>query len=213
MSDSQRCVVAGVVRGVVADDVDDRRPGPSRVVQVGQPVAQSRSEVQQRRRRASSHPAVPVGRARGHALEEAEHAAHGGHVVEGGDEVHLRGAGVGEADVDAGVDQGREQGAGAVHEVTRVGQRRAGPSIRPGPRIPAGSKACFMERISSSAAGSASLQEVRHLLRADAVLAGDRAPGLDRRPEDLAGQLLALLGVGLEHRQVDVAVADVSAAR
>ena len=39
----QRRVVAGVVRRVVADDVDDRRPGPPGVVQVGQPVAEARA--------------------------------------------------------------------------------------------------------------------------------------------------------------------------
>ena len=39
----QRRVVAGVVGRMVAHDVDDRRPGPPGVVQVGQPVAEARA--------------------------------------------------------------------------------------------------------------------------------------------------------------------------
>ena len=147
----ERRVVAGVVGRVVAHDVHDRRPGPPGVVQVGQPVAEAGPEVQQRGRRAPGDAPVPVGGAGDDALEEAEDAPHGRHVVERGDEVHLRGPRVGEADVDAGVDQGREQGAGAVHERAPV---RATPSSRSGPRIPAGSKARLMERMSSSDTGS-----------------------------------------------------------
>ena len=96
----QRRVQPLVRAGVVADDVDHRRPGAAGVVQVGQPVAHARAQVQQRRGGAAGHPRVPVGRAGGHALEQGEHRAHVGDVVQRGDEVHLRGAGVGEADVD-----------------------------------------------------------------------------------------------------------------
>ena len=138
---------------MVTDDVHERRPGPAGVVEVGQPVAEARPEVQQRRRRSPGHAPVPVGRAGDDALEEAEDAPHGRHVVERGDEVHLRGPGVGEADVDLGVDQRREQGAGAVHALALLSST---PSSRSGPRIPRGSKARLMERISSSDTGSCS---------------------------------------------------------
>ena len=60
MSDVQRGVEPGVVRGVVADDVDHRRRRPAGVVQVGQPVAEPGPEVQQRGRRARR----PCGRSR-----------------------------------------------------------------------------------------------------------------------------------------------------
>ena len=69
---------------------------------------------------------VAVGGAGGDALEQPEHAAHLGHVVERGDEVHLRGARVGEAHVDAGVDERADQRLRAVH-------RRA--SLRSGVRV------------------------------------------------------------------------------
>ncbi len=82
-------VVLLVVRGVVADDVDDRRVRLAGVVQVGEAVAQPRPEVEQRRRGAAGHAGVAVGGAGGDALEERQHAPHLGHVVEGGDEVHL----------------------------------------------------------------------------------------------------------------------------
>ena len=67
----ERRVVLRVIRGVVADDVHDRRRGPARVVQVGEPVGQARPEVQQRRRRALRHAGVAVGHARHDTLEQA----------------------------------------------------------------------------------------------------------------------------------------------
>ena len=79
------------------------------------PVGQARAEVEQHRGGPARHPGVAVGGAGRDALEQRQHAAHLGCVVERGHEVHLRGAGVGEADVDAGVDQGLEQGARTDH--------------------------------------------------------------------------------------------------
>ena len=146
-------VVAGVVRRMVAHDVDDRRPGPPRVVEIGQPVAEARSEMQQRGRWAPGDAPVPVGGTGDDSLEEAEDAPHGGHVVQRCDKVHLRGARIGEADVDAGIDERRDERACAVHDDAPV---RATPSSRSGLRMPAGSKARLMERISSSDTGSCS---------------------------------------------------------
>jgi hypothetical protein len=114
-----------VVRRVVADDVHDRRVGATGVVQVGEPVAEPRAEVQQRRRRSPGDPGVAVGGTGDDTLEEGEYGPHLGHVVEGGDEVHLRRAGVGEAHVDAGGDEGADEGLGAVHGVLLT-FRRAG---------------------------------------------------------------------------------------
>ena len=56
----ERRVERLVIRRVVADDVDDRRARPARVVQVGETVAETGTEVQQRRRRAGR----PCGRSR-----------------------------------------------------------------------------------------------------------------------------------------------------
>ncbi len=71
MSDVQRRVEPTVIRRVVADDVHHRRAGTTRVVQVGEPVPEAGTEVQQRRGRAFGHAAVAVGRAGRDALEQA----------------------------------------------------------------------------------------------------------------------------------------------
>ena len=115
----QRRVVLDMVGRVVADDVDDRHLGAARVVQVRQPVAQARPEVQQRRRGPIRHPRVAVGGAGGDALEQAEHRTHLRHGVERGDEMHLRRAGVGEARRDAAVDERADQCLGAVGHAAR----------------------------------------------------------------------------------------------
>ena len=118
----QRRVQPLVRARVVADDVDQRRPAAAGVVQVRQPVAQARPQVQQGGGGAAGHARVAVGRAGGHALEQRQHAAHLGDVVERGDEVHLRRARVGEADVHARVDQRPDQCLRAVHHaVSSVG--------------------------------------------------------------------------------------------
>ena len=108
-------VVLLVVGGMVADDVDDRRVRLAGVVQVGEPVAESWTEMEQRRGGPFGHAGVAVGGTGGDSLEEGEHAAHLGHVVEGSDEVHLGRAGVHEAHVDATVDQRADQRLCADH--------------------------------------------------------------------------------------------------
>ena len=63
----------------------------------------------------AGHPGVAVGGAGRDALEQPEHAAHLGHRVERGDEVHLARARVREARRDPGVDERADHGLGAVH--------------------------------------------------------------------------------------------------
>ena len=96
-----------MVSGVITDDVDHGNTRLAGVVQVGHAIAQSAAQVQQGGGRLASHPRVAVGRPRGHPLEQGENATHVA-AVEGVDEVHLRGAGVAKAGVDAGVEQGLE---------------------------------------------------------------------------------------------------------
>ena len=103
-----------MVGRVVADDVDHRRLRAPRVVQIGEAVGEARPAVQQRGRRLLRHARVAVGRAGRDALEQAEDAAHAGHAVERGDEMHLAGAGIGEAGVDAGREQRADKAFGAV---------------------------------------------------------------------------------------------------
>jgi hypothetical protein len=118
---------ARVERGVVADDVDHRHLALAGVVQVGQAIAQAAAQVQQGRGGLVGHARIAVGRAGGHAFEQGQHRAHARLVVQRGDEVHLAGAGVGEADLDAGIGQGLHQGLCALgHGCLRQGDVQAG---------------------------------------------------------------------------------------
>ena len=116
----QRGVVGDVIGGVLADDVDDAGVGLLGVVQVGQPIGEAGAQVQQGGRRPSQHAVVAVGRARHHALEQAQHAAHARHLVQGGHEMHLRRAGIGEADVHSAREQGPHQTFSPIHLVGHV---------------------------------------------------------------------------------------------
>jgi hypothetical protein len=64
-------------------------------------IAQPRTEVEQRGRRATRDAGVSVGGTGDDAFKEAEHTPHGGNVIQGGDKVHLAGSGVPKAHVDA----------------------------------------------------------------------------------------------------------------
>ena len=86
-----------VIRGMVPDDGQQRCVRATRVMQVGQPVRQARTEVQQRRRRLPGHAAEAVGRAGRDPLEQAENPAHFWYRVQRRDEVHLRRTGVSKA--------------------------------------------------------------------------------------------------------------------
>ena len=96
----QRRIVFTVIGGVIADDVDHRRRGFVGVVDVGEPVGETRAEMQQGRGRLFAHPGIPVRGSGDDPLEQAEHAAHAINPVEGCDKMHLRGAGIGEAHID-----------------------------------------------------------------------------------------------------------------
>ncbi len=166
------------------------------------------------------HPAVAVGGAGDHSLEEAEDAPHGGYVVERGHEVHLGGPGIGEAHVDAGVDERREEGSGTVHLVA-PGLVAASAWVDGAGLAEQSAGTEDALRVEHALDGSheferrgiLELQEERQLGRADSVFARYGAAGVDRRPQDLAFECVPLLRVGLEHAEVHVAVADVAAAR
>ena len=98
-----------VMGGVVADDVDDRRLRAHGVVEVRQAVGETGPEVKKSAGRPIQHAGIAVGGTRHHPLEQPEDAAHALDPVEGGHEMHLRGAGIREADLDMVLPQGREQ--------------------------------------------------------------------------------------------------------
>src|SRR5271154_5632652 len=65
--------------------------------------------MQQRRRRLFAHSGIAVGGAGDDTLEQAEYAAHTLDPVEGGDKMHLRGAWIGKAHIDAAPHQAAQQ--------------------------------------------------------------------------------------------------------
>ena len=91
----------------------------SRVVQVGEAVAEAGPEMEQRRGRLVGHAGIAVRGAGRAALEQAQDAAHAVDAVERGHEMHLGRAGIGEGDLDAARDQGAHEALGAVHSARR----------------------------------------------------------------------------------------------
>ena len=99
---------------LVAHHVENGRLRAPRIVQIGKSIAQAWPAMQQCDRRLLRHPPVAIGRAGRDALEQAEHAMHAWHAIERRDEMHLAGAGIGEAGVDARCEQRADQGFSAV---------------------------------------------------------------------------------------------------
>jgi hypothetical protein len=75
--------------------------------------------MQKRRGQLAGHARIAVGGAGHHSLEQAENAAHPLDAVERGDEMHLGGAGIGEAGVDPAAHQRPHDRLGAVHRPFR----------------------------------------------------------------------------------------------
>ena len=111
----ERRVERVVIGGLVADDVDDRAVRPAGVMEVGEAVGEAGPAMEERRRGPAGHARIAVGGAGGDALEQGEDATDARHAVERGDEVHLAGAGIGEAGVDAAGKEGAGEAFGAVH--------------------------------------------------------------------------------------------------
>ena len=73
--------------------------------------------MQQRRGRFLRHARIAIGGAGHHAFEQRKHAAHTVDAVEGGDEMHLGGAWIGKAYVDAAADKSAHEAFRAVHSI------------------------------------------------------------------------------------------------
>ena len=71
--------------------------------------------MKQRRSGLAGHARVAVGCPGNHALEQAEDTAHPGHAIERRHEMHLAGAGIGEAGIDAGGEQRPDKTLRTVH--------------------------------------------------------------------------------------------------
>jgi hypothetical protein len=71
--------------------------------------------VEQRHRGFLRHPRVAIGAARDNGLGQPEHAAHALYLVKGNDELHLGGARIGEANLNARGDKGSDDAFCSVH--------------------------------------------------------------------------------------------------
>ena len=71
--------------------------------------------MEQRRGGLAGHARIAVGAAGHHGLGHAEDAAHALDLVERGDEMHLRRAGIGETGIDAAGEQRAHKAFGTIH--------------------------------------------------------------------------------------------------
>src|SRR5580692_11258495 len=99
------------------------------IVEVGPAVALAGAEVKQRRGRPAGDAAEAVGGPADGALEQGEHRPQAGGRLSSLDQMKLRGTGIGEQGVDAGVRQSAHQRAGSV--LARTPRRRAGHEFSP----------------------------------------------------------------------------------
>ena len=183
---------------VVADDVDDRRARLVGVVEVRERVAQAGAEVQQRRGRDPGHPAVAVGRAGGDALEQREHRPHLRHPVQRRDQVHLRGARVGEARLHPAGRERPQHALGSRHRCPRpsaADPTRAAARRTAGRRVPATPAAWSATTTwpatvgeNQSAASSSALSSAHRTLAAITAITAPRAGDgcAPRRPTNAA---------------------------
>src|SRR5258708_37077894 len=104
-----------MVGGVFAKNIDD--PGACRfeIGKVGKRVSKSRTEMKKRRGRFAGHPEIAVSRARRHGLMQTQNATHAIDPVEGRHKMHFRGAGIGEADLNAAGQKAADEALGSVH--------------------------------------------------------------------------------------------------
>src|SRR5258708_16985402 len=97
----KRSVILRMIGRVVTDDIDDRRPRATCVVEIGEPVGQPRPQMQQGRRRLLSHATVPIRHSSYRTFEKTEHDSHSLDPVERRHETHFRSAGLAEANYNA----------------------------------------------------------------------------------------------------------------
>ena len=98
-------VIGLMVGSVRADDIDDGRIGPARVVQHGDAIAEAAANMQEREGRRARHARIAVRGARDDVLLQAQDGTHLVGHPDFIDQLHLRRAGIGEACRDARIHQ------------------------------------------------------------------------------------------------------------
>ncbi len=111
----QRRVEALMDRRMVADDVDDGRARLRALCRLARPLPRPGPKWSRVAAGLSRHAGIAIRSPCHDPLEKPKDRTHAGHPVEGAHEMHLRGAGIGKADVDAAVHERAHQALGAVH--------------------------------------------------------------------------------------------------
>ena len=117
--------------GLIPDDIHHRCIRPARVVNVGNPVGEPWPAMEERHGRFLRHPRVAVGAAGHHGLGHSEDAAHALDSVKGKDEVYLRGAGIGKANLNPGGNKSADHAFCAVHNILLLTKRFFTLSVSP----------------------------------------------------------------------------------
>ena len=98
-------IIGLMIASVRADDIDDGRIGPARIVHHGDAIAEAAADVQERKGRGARHAGIAIRGACDDVLLQAEDRTHLVGHPDFIDELHLRRAGIGEACRDARIHQ------------------------------------------------------------------------------------------------------------
>ena len=90
---------------MVAHDIYHGYMAFLRVMDIGQGIAQARTQVQQGRGGLARHAGIPVGSAAEHAFEQAQYTTHSIDLIQGSHKMHLRCTRVGKTHVDIIINQ------------------------------------------------------------------------------------------------------------
>ena len=100
---------------MLAHEVDERDFRTSCIVEIGETIAEARSEMKQSACRFAGHPCVAVCCTRSHTFKKPEHATHLGNSVERGNNVYFGGAGVRKTGIHAPSHQRPYQAFRSIH--------------------------------------------------------------------------------------------------
>lgn len=90
---------------LIANDVHDAGASTPRIVEIAHAVCEARATMEQCASWLARNPVITVSHASDNVLLKAENTMHAWDAIERSDEVHLAGARIGEACVDAGIQE------------------------------------------------------------------------------------------------------------
>jgi hypothetical protein len=105
---------------MLPNETDDGNMSPAGIVQIRKAVGESRTQMQESACRLFGHARVTISGPGDYTFKKAEHAAHFRQMVEGRDEVDLRGPGVCEASFHSTGYEGSSQTLCAIHQFGRL---------------------------------------------------------------------------------------------